>query len=331
MYTGQFRFGLECRVCSDWECPIGQYRITCTPHTDSYCKPCTNKPNDQYYITPGNDNDCEFSKFGQTESLLDGKVVVDSDPAVVAATLEVPMTAESFNAKGSDIKAAVAEASGVSVDKVVFSGGATEFPMSQVNENMCKQPEGVNSWAEPTFCYTAGTSSTAKDTTSTSVARCADLCGSGAPPEFCDLSADERSGAVKSDSRFADTCTWFIQNECCPRGRRTASTPRPMLNATTNDSCAVDLNLGTKNDEQLFVMVHFEITTTVGKIDDTWDNINEHALNQAFWKKCLPPVVLTYEPVGTSGSLSLHGGPAILGVLIPCVVTSVINVFYWCL
>ena len=196
--------------------------------------------------------------------------------------------------KGSDIKAAVAEASGVSVDKVVFSGGATEFPMSNVNDNMCKKPEGVDSWTEPTFCYTAGSSSTAKDTTSTS-GRCADLCGSGAPPEFC----------ANSDSRFADTCTWSIQNECCPRGRRTASTSRRLLNATTSDSCAFDLDLGTKNGQngqdlgQYFVTIDVEITTTVGRIDDTWDKINEHDLNQAFAKKCLPPVVVTYEPVGT--------------------------------
>jgi len=36
--------GRSCRVCSDWECPIGQYRSTCTAHTDSYCKKCTNAP-----------------------------------------------------------------------------------------------------------------------------------------------------------------------------------------------------------------------------------------------------------------------------------------------
>ena len=81
MYTGQFRFGRECRVCSDWECPIGQYRITCTPNSDSYCKPCTNKPSGQQYLTPGNDNDCKYGKRG---SLNDGEVGGDSDPAVVA-------------------------------------------------------------------------------------------------------------------------------------------------------------------------------------------------------------------------------------------------------
>ena len=296
MYTGQFRFGRECRVCSDWECPIGQYRITCTPNTDSYCTRCTNKPSGQQYLTPGNDNDCEY---GQKGSLYDGEVGGDSDPAVVAATLEVPMTLESFNAKGNDIKAAVAEASRVSVDKVVFSGGTTEFPMSKVNENMCKQPEGVDSWTEPTFCYTAGSSATAKDTTSTS-GKCADLCGSGAPPEFC----------ANSDSRFADTCTWSIQNECCPRGRRTASNSRRLLNATTSDSCALDLDLGTKNGQQYFVTIGVEITTTVGNIDDTWDKLNEHDLNQAFAKGCLPPVVVTYEPVGT------HEAPGVWDIII---------------
>ena len=53
---GQFRFGRECRVCSEFECPIGQYRMTCTPDTDSYCAPCTNtkKSTTAVYLTPGN-------------------------------------------------------------------------------------------------------------------------------------------------------------------------------------------------------------------------------------------------------------------------------------
>ena len=51
--------GHACRACSDWICPMGQYRVSCTPYSDSYCNPCTNKPAGNYvYTSPGNDNDC---------------------------------------------------------------------------------------------------------------------------------------------------------------------------------------------------------------------------------------------------------------------------------
>ena len=44
---------------SSWECPIGQYRESCSSGHDSYCRPCTNKPDARYaYVSPGNTNDC---------------------------------------------------------------------------------------------------------------------------------------------------------------------------------------------------------------------------------------------------------------------------------
>ena len=61
---GSFAYGRTCRACSDWECPVGQFRTTCTPHSDSYCKRCSNAPmdaNTYAYTTPGNDNDCQYA------------------------------------------------------------------------------------------------------------------------------------------------------------------------------------------------------------------------------------------------------------------------------
>jgi hypothetical protein len=65
-YPNTFQFGGKCRDCSNWECPIGQYRVPCTASTDSYCKPCTNRPSslNSAYVTPGNDNDCLSAPCG---------------------------------------------------------------------------------------------------------------------------------------------------------------------------------------------------------------------------------------------------------------------------
>ena len=54
-----YAYGHACRACSDWICPMGQYRVSCTPYSDSYCKLCTNKPAGNFvYTSPGNANDC---------------------------------------------------------------------------------------------------------------------------------------------------------------------------------------------------------------------------------------------------------------------------------
>ena len=74
------------------------------------------------------------------------------DPAVLAFTIELPMTAESFNSKGSEIKAAIAEAAFASAagdadsSKVAFTGTPKEHSMSKVNDAMCTKP------SYPTSC-----------------------------------------------------------------------------------------------------------------------------------------------------------------------------------
>ena len=80
---GTFAFGHSCRDCSQWECPVGQYRAQCTPYSDSYCKKCTNAPQDpaSTYTTPGNDNDCEFVSTGEIEIVEDEAGAGFRDPA----------------------------------------------------------------------------------------------------------------------------------------------------------------------------------------------------------------------------------------------------------
>lgn len=43
-----------------------------------------------------------------------------------------------------------------------------------------------------------------------------------------------------------------------------------------------------------FVIVETEVKTTVGKVDDTWRNLNEFDLNRNLASSCLPPAVMTY-------------------------------------
>jgi len=53
-----------------------------------------------------------------------------------------------------------------------------------------------------------------------------------------------------------------------------------------------------------FVLVAMELDTTVGKIDDTWHNLNEYDLNRQMAKECLPPTVISYENI-VVGSASM--------------------------
>ena len=92
-YPNTFQFGGKCRDCSDWECPIGQYRVPCTAGTDSYCKPCTNKPSSTTftYLTPGNDNDCVYKACGSGSGSGSGTnlKVIDS-PLIQLSCLQHP-------------------------------------------------------------------------------------------------------------------------------------------------------------------------------------------------------------------------------------------------
>ena len=126
--------------------------------------------------------------------------------------------------------------------------------------------------------------------------------------DWCDPEQDacapgeivEHSGRpVKNYYIANDLCPWSTENECCPRRRRSASKAGRRADATSSDlACSFDLDLGTKDGGNLFVVVDVEVVTTVDEVDDTWGGLNEYNLNQAFWARCLPPVVMTFEPVG---------------------------------
>ena len=151
----RFQYGNRCRKCSDWACPIGQYRERCTPQSDSYCKNCTNKPDgDTVYTTPGNQNDCGwavctkdaavYQVLGGGTPLCEGVFSIDFESAEFSANStaelvfysEIPVDKNTFNSLGGTYKEAVSElAGGASVNVGgVETVSATTFTRMVIKE-----------------------------------------------------------------------------------------------------------------------------------------------------------------------------------------------------
>jgi len=123
--NGQFKYGRECRTCSDWDCPIGQFRSTCTPHTDSYCKLCANAPPDAdgvsyIYTSPGNNNDCEYRAADPADSFIADGFQADEDASLIMF-LEIPTSKAQFNADGTKLSEAIASVAGACMRACVAS------------------------------------------------------------------------------------------------------------------------------------------------------------------------------------------------------------------
>lgn len=65
----------------------------------------------------------------------------------------------------------------------------------------------------------------------------------------------------------------------------------------------IDLNDGGTVGNEKFVVFEATVQTTAGKMDATWDKLNEFNLNKVFQRNCLPPVVVSYEAVGSAAGL----------------------------
>eukprot|EP00802_Teleaulax_amphioxeia_P008837 Tamp_08848.p1 GENE.Tamp_08848~~Tamp_08848.p1 ORF type:complete len:421 (+),score=49.22 Tamp_08848:188-1450(+) len=131
--------GRSCRVCSDWECPIGQYRSTCTAHTDSYCKKCTNAPaataEVRYeYTAPGNDNDCEYKAVSPAES-MEGDLggFEGTEPAKLVMFLELPVGKEEFLRIADPVKQALAATAKVASPDKIKVNSVSAYSMGDVN------------------------------------------------------------------------------------------------------------------------------------------------------------------------------------------------------
>jgi len=49
--------------------------------------------------------------------------------------------------------------------------------------------------------------------------------------------------------------------------------------------------------DKKFIVVEIEVATTIGKIDDTWNKLNEYDVNRKMASSCLPPAVMSYDNV----------------------------------
>ena len=59
-----FLSGLQCVGCNESSCGIGQYRTMCQPLLDGVCIPCTNRPVESFFTSPGipyNQNTCSWT------------------------------------------------------------------------------------------------------------------------------------------------------------------------------------------------------------------------------------------------------------------------------
>ena len=153
----RFQFGDACRKCSDWECPIGQYRETCTAGSDSYCRLCTNKPagNDTMYTKPGSASmdDCAFETcvngISKDQPTCPGYVspelegfrwnstipLQESDPADLVFYSEIPVDVATFmGSVSAEYKAAIAEVGDV---VHVMLHVRTEIPNRGFVHNLC--------------------------------------------------------------------------------------------------------------------------------------------------------------------------------------------------
>lgn len=222
----RFQYGRDCRKCSDWACPVGQYRSPCTPDSDSYCKLCTNKPGEGYvYMTPGNDNDCEYAECttdanrddmplcdGVMDPSLQGEFASDTAAEVVFYS-EVPLDAVSFNSHGATYRQAISEVAGgneVAITEVESVPSSTFTRRSQAVE----APAGSH---EPEKC------SAPLPSQSQGKQECADTCtspdgnggydcwaGNGEPFSCADGYSSELTGeTVQSEGK-----TWNVY-KCC--------------------------------------------------------------------------------------------------------------------
>ena len=139
-----YAYGHGCRSCSDWICPMGQYRVRCSSYSDSYCKQCTNKPAGNYtYTSPGNENDCQYEPCStdpsNTELFLCEGVVAPPPQGFAADTstdlvfyVEMPVDNVTFASLSQKYSAVIRSIAGDAAQSVTV-GSVFDVPASVFN------------------------------------------------------------------------------------------------------------------------------------------------------------------------------------------------------
>ena len=257
---GSFAYGRTCRACSDWECPVGQFRTTCTPHSDSYCKRCSNAPmdaNTYAYTTPGNNNDCQYAVVKTSsdaeifdEGCMEGKCVYDpQEEASLLVFLEVPVDAASFQAMGAEFRQAVAVTAGFESRDTVTVTEITEYTMSSVNDlRRRKTLIGIVPFMAP---HDDGAIKGGR--------RLMAVGNTTVPNTACNETANTTNQSNQTGCAEAGANTSAPENP--------TSTPSPQAPAGNPDpgECTPMPQPAADKDEK-FVVVATEISTTVGKV-----------------------------------------------------------------
>jgi len=221
---GFFAYGHSCRKCSDWECPIGQYRSTCTPHNDGYCTKCSNAPQDtsamKYtYMTPGNDNDCEFKTVSAGDANVGTSAEFsNNEPAGLIMFLEMPIKSASFMKVATEFRQAVAAAAGLDSADDVLVNDIKEYTMGTVDD--------INDCCTEFLSPTCSEHTNCGDSQFCSKACFQGLCESDKdvcqPCEECEYGDDAVDGACPTKCSQVSTAT------CCERRRTMYSRPRKL-------------------------------------------------------------------------------------------------------
>eukprot|EP00802_Teleaulax_amphioxeia_P010138 Tamp_10163.p1 GENE.Tamp_10163~~Tamp_10163.p1 ORF type:complete len:600 (+),score=69.85 Tamp_10163:3-1802(+) len=350
--NGYFLYGFGCRSCSDAECPIGQYRTQCTPWTDSYCRPCRNKPSGSTYsyTTPGNcclfqcegscGGGCEFDSSAPYAASENDVAFPASDSAVLQIIFEVPTDKVSFNGRSGDFRSALATLAGVGSDNVKVMA-IEEEPIVDIRLSCdpCPTYKRIPKAATDNKQYDCGVDSLTYidkngygcddwknyDCTDVSIGygilelgeiriQCPTACRSCCLLSECTATA--MSSSVAATSCVADcgspcqedkaTCGYYRWNECGCSTRRAGERQLLSTAAATNSSNTTNTTSGCVSLSETMtkhVLVSVGVTTTIGKVDETWDLLNEYAVNQKMAASCLWPTVMTYDEVEAETSV----------------------------
>jgi len=286
---GRFQYGRNCRKCSDWMCPTGQYRTMCTQHADSYCKLCTNKPEGNFvYISPGNDNDCEYEACSTDPnaglelcmSATEGGVVggesdvefTSDSPTELVFYAEMPLDEATFNSVGATYKAALKELTGAEVTITDIEAISTSI-FTRAHHRKTK--------------LTTGRVHQRRQGEEGVEGEGAEECNAVLPP--LDRNNCDAEWCTSPDGEGGSDC-WAGNGEeySCQDGEY-------VLTGDTVDAYDQTWNGYTCcAAKPSVVVVETSVATTLGNVDSMWSKLNEYDVNAKLRTKCLPPAVIKY-------------------------------------
>jgi hypothetical protein len=378
-----FEFGVGCRKCSEWMCPIGQYRAACSRYSDSYCLPCTNTPFKKFSKESFCENEAASECAGEsanTPEVTEGcykQLVAWKDWLKAERQKDVPTARTACNGVWSSTEcsskgccywspndvgykcrsragddqvcrrledgdvlprecagsltnlrnvshsAACKKALKIPCSGVVASGGYVYT--SPGNNNDCE----VKKCSEnPALCAKSTDKTLAKilffaempvskaaftaEISGRYKAAIQKVVGPGKEVEVGEVEELPEDTFVFRRRTLLPLSSWLISGESSSEGdnaiRGEASAgldqfsgdqgQRRQQGVTTQAECAKRKCEGTGP----VVAIETMVSTPIADIDDTWDMLNDKAINTALYNDAIPPAVIKFAPVENSGS-----------------------------